>query len=284
MNLAPRGSRHGLHAAVFKEGRLEDSLLHLPVVAVGRTGRACPHLGDISVAALHRGQRCLGRDYLPLAVVEQRMCGHIATHVQPPLPPILLGIGESLIQRTIVEVILELVREIRVLGRLVLRTPREAVIFLPFALERLAVSASCPELGLLQEDGVDACIDDGTYMSLLEVFEIVLRRHDVGHPCAVPDGVARHRLLSLVHVLAPIPATCEVILILAPGDARHEVGGVATFSPRVHSLAECQSGPVVGAIHHHCIGPVIQGGTPGTAALEGGLGPLWRGSRARYRQ
>ena len=161
------------------------------------------------------------------------MGGDVTAYVQPPFAAILLGVGEGIVEGTVVEMVLQFVGEVGVLGRLVLWSPGEAVVCLPFALESLAVAAACPKLRLLEEDGIDAGIDDWLDVPLFEVGEIVLRGHDVGDEVTVHDGVAVHGLLSLVHVPLPVPLPREVVLVFTPGDAGHEVGGVASVAPRL---------------------------------------------------
>ena len=267
-HLPAGGAGHRLHASVFQESRLEDTLARDTIIIIRFARRARPDLRDVAVATLHRGKRGFGRYNLPLRVVEQRVRRHVALHVHPLLPSVGLGISEGLVQGTVVEVVLQLVREVGVLGRFVLRPPRETVILLPLALEGLAVAGSCPELRLLQEDGFDALVYDGTDVLLLEVSQIVARRHDVGHEVSVHDGVALLRLLPLVHVPAAVPFSGEVVLILPPGDARHEVRRVVVFAPRLHALGKGMPPVVVHAIDHHGIRADVGCRLPRPSGLE----------------
>ena len=261
-HLPARRACHRLHAPVLQESRLEHPFARLAVEVVGLARRAGPYLRYVAVAAFHRRERRFRRHYLPLRVVEQRVCGHVAAHVHAFLPSVLLGVGERLVERAVVKMILELVRQIGVLSRLVLRTPVESVVFLPFALERLAVSAARPELRLLEEYGVYSRVDDGSDLPFLEILEVVLCRHDVGNEVSVPYGVALHGLLSLVQMPLAVPFAGEVVLISAPGDAGHEVRGVAPVAPRLHPLPEGESRTVVRSVHHHHVSPYVGDGFP----------------------
>lgn len=105
---------------------------------------------------------------------------------------------------------------------MVLRPPREAVVILPFPLECLAVACPCPELGLLQEYGINAGIYDWTNVPFLEICEVVVCRNNVGDEVSVPDSVALHSLLSFVQMPLAIPLASEIVLLLSPCNARHE--------------------------------------------------------------
>ena len=179
---------------------------------------------------------------------------HIATYVHPLLAPILLGIRESLIESTIVEVVLEFIGEIGVLGTLVLRSPGKAVVVLPLALEGLAVASPCPELRFLEEDGIDACINHRLDVTFLEISEVVLGGNDIRNEAAVPDGVALHRLLPFIEVPLAVPFACEIVLIVAPGNACHEVRGITSLPPRLYTLAKGHASVIVRTIDHYKVG------------------------------
>ena len=123
------------------------------------------------------------------------MGGHIAADVHAFFPAILLGIRESFIQSPVVKVVLELVGEIGILRTLVLRSPREAIVVLPLALERLAVTAPSPELRFLEKNGVDTCIDDRFDVPFLEVSEVVFGGDDVTiGACVSPKSKTVYRI------------------------------------------------------------------------------------------
>ena len=63
--ITSRGGGHGDHAAIFKEGCLEDPLGHPPIVICWRSGCSGPNLGDVSIYARKKGKACLGADDLP---------------------------------------------------------------------------------------------------------------------------------------------------------------------------------------------------------------------------
>ena len=193
---------------------------------------------------------------------------HIATYVHPLLAPISLGISEGLIEGAVIEVVLEFIGEIGVLGTLVLRSPGKAVVVLPLALEGLAVASPCPELRFLEEDGIDAFVYHGLDVAFLEISEVVLRGYNIRDESSVPDGVALHRLLPFVEVPLAVPFACEIVLIVAPGNACHEVRGITSLPPRLYTLAKGHTSVVVGSIDHHKVGANVCDWFPGSCSLE----------------
>ena len=199
------------------------------------------------------------------------MGGHITADIHSFLSPVLLGIGKSLIEGTVVEVILQLIGEIGVLDTFVLGAPGEAVKLLPFTFESLTVSGSRPELRFFQEDGIDACIYNRFYVTFLKVREIIPGGDNIRYQAAVPDGITLSCLLSFVQMPFPVPFACEVILILAPGDTCHKMSGIATITPGIHPFAEGHPTVIVGAIHHHQVGADIRDRFPRSCGLERSL-------------
>ncbi len=167
--------------------------------------------------------------------------------------------------------------EVGGLRRLVLGTPGCAVIGFPLALEGFAVAAAGPEFRFLQEDGVHAGINHPLDVTLLEVFQVVFRRYNVGDHPAVPDGVAVLLYLAFVQVPLAIPFSGEIVLVFTPGDAGHEMGRIALFLPGSQTVfqALATAVPVGGvashAVHHHGIGPVVDVFIPAAGGLEGGF-------------
>ena len=274
-HLAAGGRGHGLHGTILQIGRLEDALGLASVEIVLGSRRARPHLCDVAVHTLQRCQAGFGRDNLPLRVIDQRMGGHIALDVHSLGLAVGFGIGEDLVQGVIVELVFQLVGQPGVLRRLVGWSPGKAVIFFPLLLEGLAVACPCPKLWLFHEDGVYARIDHALDVPFLDVIEIVFRRDNIRHHGAVPDGVAVLLHLSFVKMRLTVPLSGEVVLVFTPCNARHEMGDVAAFLPRTDSVLDGTSRRcariATHAIHHHGIGPVVNGGPPRASGLEGGL-------------
>ena len=179
------------------------------------------------------------------------MGGHIAADVHAFFPAILLGIRESFIQSPVVKVVLELVGEIGILRTLVLRSPREAIVVLPLALERLAVTAPSPELRFLEKNGVDTCIDDRFDVPFLEVSKVVFGGDDVRDESSVPDGIALSGLLSFVEMPLAVPLPREIVLIFAPSYACHKVRLVTSLPPRFYTLAESHPAVIARPVNHH---------------------------------
>ena len=156
---------------------------------------------------------------------------HITPHVHAFALAIVFGIGECFVERAVIQVIFEFVGEISVLNRLMLRSPRKAVVFFPLALESLAISAFCPKFGFFEEYCIDACIYDGLDVTLFEIVKIVHCGHDVGHVVSVPKGVAPHGFLSFVEMPLSVPLAGEVVLVFAPCYSGHKMRGVALLAP-----------------------------------------------------
>ena len=149
-----------------------------------------------------------------------------------------------------------------------LRTPFETIERLPFLLKSLAVARPGPELRLLKKDGIDALINHRLYMALLEVFDVILGRNDIGRHLSMPYSIAIHRLLTLVEMPSPVPFAREVILIFAPGDARHEVSRISVVAPRPDTLWKSHVTMVVGAIYHDNVRTDISGRFPLSGSLK----------------
>ncbi len=63
-----------------------------------------------------------------------------------------------------------------------------------------------------------------------ELAEVLARGHVV-HVAPVRDHPAVSILLRLVHVTLAVEPAVEVVLVLSPGDARHEVRDIALGPP-----------------------------------------------------
>ena len=85
--------------------------------------------------------------------------------------PVFLGKGTDFFQGPIIEVILQLIREIGIFCRLMLSSPREAVIIFPFPLKGFTVARPGPELRFLQVDDINPRIDDPLDVHFLHVFQ-----------------------------------------------------------------------------------------------------------------
>ena len=270
-HLASGRSGHRLHATVFQESRFEHTFLACSIEVVRYTRGTCPYLGYVTVAILHRSERCFRRYNVPHGVVYQGVGRHVASDVHAFLLAIFLGIGEGLIQRSIIQMVFQLVGEVSILCRKMLCSPRKAIIFLPFAFERIAVSGVCPELRFFQEDFTDTGIDYRLDLSFLEVFQIVQGRDNVRSSRIVQNGVTLCILLSFIHVRFSVPLSGEVVAVSTPGNTRHEVGSISTLLPALHSVLESHFRSASGAIYHHCVRADIDGRLPMAGRLEGSL-------------
>ena len=64
------GGRHRAHTAVFQEGRFKDALFEDAAIIIGGTGGSRPHLCDVAVHTLHRGQGGFRAHNLPFGIVD----------------------------------------------------------------------------------------------------------------------------------------------------------------------------------------------------------------------
>ena len=165
----------------------------------------------------------------------------IAFHVHPLTLSVFLGICENFVEGPVIEIVFELVRKVGVFRGFMLRPPVEAVIFFPFPFERFAVAGPGPEFRLFHENGVDPCIDHPFHVHFFHVFQVILGRDDIRYHVPVPDSVSLYCYLTLVEVPFPVPFSCEIVLVLAPGDSRHEVGDIPSVPPGFHPFFECES-------------------------------------------
>src|ERR1035441_3419786 len=110
--------------------------------------------------------------------------------------------------------------------------PRLAVVTAPLALEAFRVAAVHPELGFLEVDclgaGVERALD-----ALAEVFPVVGPGAHVINISAVACLLPVQNCLGLVLVVHAVEPAVEVILIVPPRNARHDVDAVAAIPPRL---------------------------------------------------
>ena len=265
-DLAPSGCRHRLHATVFQEGGFKYTLFFHTIIVVGLSRSAGPHLGDVAVDAIKRGQAGFRADDPPLTVVEQGVSGNVHAYIQAFRPAILFGIRSNLVQGTIIELILQFVGKIGVFRRQMLCLPFCTVIGFPLSFERVTVTTACPKLRFLQKDGVNTGVNHSFDLRLLEVANIVQGGNDVWNHVSVPYRVIIEGYLPFVQMFLSVPAPVEVVLIFAPGYSGHEVGDIAAFSPRLHSFFQvCTC-----TIAHHGVGPHVCGGLPALSGLKRG--------------
>src|ERR1035441_1946564 len=145
------------------------------------------------------------------------------------------------------------------------RLPRVAVVTAPLALEAFRVAAVHPELGFLEVDclgaGVERALD-----TLAEVFPVVGPGAHVINIAAVADlvpGTIRLGFILVVHAVKP---AIEVILVIPPRDARHDVDAVAVVAPGLD--APRQAG--VDTINEDHVGAQVGYSAPGRPGLEAG--------------
>src|SRR5690554_4206067 len=112
-----------------------------------------------------------------------------------------------------------------------LRPPVEAVIFFPFTFECVAVAGTSPEFRFFEVDGIDTRIDNPFDDHFFQVAYEVHCWYDIRHHMSMPQGIALDCYLAFIEVPFAIPFTCKVILVFAPGNTRHKMGGITTVTP-----------------------------------------------------
>ena len=201
------------------------------------------------------------------------MSRHIATYIHPFTSTIFFSVSEYLLQSMIIQLVFQLIRQIGIIRRFMLRLPIKTIIFLPFPFESLAVSTTCPEFGLFHIDGINACINGLLYMCFFYIGQIILCRNNVGHLMSVPDSISFLPHLSFVHVRYSVPFSGKIALIFSPGDPCHEMSGISAIAPGVYTLCKRYGTRFVGrisidSIYDGDISSVIQCRTPRLRCLK----------------
>ncbi len=145
------------------------------------------------------------------------------------------------------------------------RLPVFAVVLAPLAPEAFRVPAANPELGFLEVNGLGAGVEGALDADAQEPAEARPRAHIIDI-AAVTDLVAVAIGLGFVLVVDAIEPAVEVVLVIAPGYARHDVDAVAAVAPRLDPLG--QAG--VDAVDDGHIRAQVAAAAPALAGLEAG--------------
>ena len=135
----------------------------------------------------------------------------------------------------------------------------------PLALEPLGVPAADPELGLLQMDRLRASVHRALHALAEELAKVLAGRHVID-VAAVRNHVAITVSLGLVDVPDTVEPAVEVVLVLAPGDAGHEVDDVSLGLP----LGDPRGEPCVDPVADGDVGPELDLSIPPGMGLEAG--------------
>ena len=170
------------------------------------------------------------------------------------------------------QVLLELPGAEMRFGGAVRGLPRLTEEGLPFPLERFRIAGAGPELRLFEVDAFDAELDDRAEFLHQVLGEAERRDHvrDVG-ALTVQDRRSVARGLRVGPVVGAVPPSIQIVLIVAPGDAGHQVDAIAGLAPPGDALRR----GVVEAVDHHEIGAQVDRFVVRRLLLEAGrLGVL----------
>ena len=148
-------------------------------------------------------------------------------------------------------------------------SPRKPIIALPFIPEYLAITGTCPELRLLQENGGNACIDHLLHYPAFHVVDKSSFRHYVRDIVSMPDRISVPHYLANTEMVLSIPFAQEIIIVRAPCNTCHELYGISMISPRFHPLFKGHIMPVTSAVYNGDIRSYIYFRPPWTAGLKG---------------
>ena len=158
----------------------------------------------------------------------------------------------------IVEVIFQLIGKVSILGRFMLRSPGEIIIFLPFRLEGFAISATHPEFRFLQIDRSNSGINHPLYLRFLHITNKTFGRYNVGYQVSVSYLVSVTIPLTFFQVTVySIPFAEEIVLIISPCHSGHKLCLISLVSPRLNTLFKRNSPFIECAIYHRSIGTHI---------------------------
>ena len=165
--------------------------------------------------------------------------------------------------------IFQFIGEIGILGRFMLRSPGKIIIFLPFGLESLAVSATHPELRFFQIDRSNAGINHPLYLCFLHITDKTFGRHNVGYQVSVGYLVSVTIPLPLFQVTVySIPFAEKIVFIVSPCHSGHKLCLIPLVSPRLNTLFKRNTLFIQRAIHHRGISTHIRFGFPGFGCLK----------------
>lgn len=145
------------------------------------------------------------------------------------------------------------------------RLPILEVVGAPRAFEALRVTATDPELGLFEVDGLDAGIEGALDADAQEP-PVVLAGAHVVDVAAVADLSALSVGLGLVLVVDAVEAPVQIVLVVAPRHAGHDVNPVAAIPPRPDAPAEGR----IDAVHNRHVRSQIAVRAPALTGLETG--------------
>src|SRR5581483_1553493 len=150
------------------------------------------------------------------------------------------------------------------------RLPILVVIGAPFALEAFGVAGAVPELRLFEVNGLGSVVQ-GALHTDAEILAVVCAGAHVIDIAAVADLVAIALGLRLVLMVDAVPASVEIVLIVAPSHAGHDVDAIGRIAPGFDARRE----RTVNTINQGDIAAEIADGRPGPGSLEtGALGGL----------
>src|SRR5258706_411481 len=176
---------------------------------------------------------------------------------------VILHVIENLLERAPIQKIFELRSAPLRIDRTVRRLPVLAIITSPLALKAFLVAVFDPKLRFLEMYRLDASIERPLDAGA-EIFPIISSGAHVIDVAAMPMGIAIAIGLAFVGMIDAVVLARDVILVLAPRDASHQMNLIAVLAPRRRSITEGRAD----AIYDRHVGSQVGQTTPRLAGLE----------------
>src|SRR5688500_1282997 len=114
---------------------------------------------------------------------------------------------------------------------------------------------------------------DGSLHMRFHISKKRRRRNDIRNVSSVPDSIAIALHLAFIPMRFAIELSHKIILVLSPGNARHEMNGISFIAPAFYTLFEISAG-IIDAIHDGDISSYIIVLMPAIRYLESCFFPV----------
>src|SRR6185436_17509194 len=127
----------------------------------------------------------------------------------------------------------------------------------PLTLEAFRVPAAHPELRFFEMHGFHACVERALHTHGQEFPEVRAGAHVIDI-AAVTDLLAGAVGLRFILVIDTVEAAVEVILVIPPRNAGHQVNAITAVAPRLDALRQ----PGINSVNDGDVGTQIAGLAP----------------------